>query len=331
MAAAPRTEHRPCGTLAVRPANPIAPRGFNWTYETMPELPEVETVRRGLAPIMEGSRIEAVTLNRADLRFPFPDDMVARLAGRRIESLGRRAKYLLADIEGGLMLAMHLGMSGSFRIERGAASIAPGEFHLPRSRNPVHDHAVFHLRTPGGDAAQVIFNDPRRFGYMLLLDRRTLETHPHFRALGLEPTGNALSAQALVARLKGRQAPLKAALLDQSMIAGLGNIYVCEALWRAGLSPRRAAGTLVLKDGRASARLEALVAHIRQTIADAIEAGGSSLRDHRQADGTLGYFQHRFAVYDREGEPCRREGCGGIVRRIVQSGRSTFYCPTCQR
>lgn len=297
----------------------------------MPELPEVETVRRGLAPILEGATIEAVELRRPDLRFPLPERMAERLAGRRVEALARRAKYLLADLEGGLVLAMHLGMSGSFRIELEGQDQTPGAFHLPRSKNPVHDHVIFRLREPDGTAARVIFNDPRRFGYMLLLERAALAEHPHFRALGIEPTGNALSGAALAPRLRGRSAPLKAALLDQTMIAGLGNIYVCEALWRTRLSPRRTAGSLVLKDGRPSARLDALAIHIRETIDEAILAGGSSLRDHRQADGRLGYFQHRFAVYDREGEPCPRAGCRGIVARIVQSGRSTFFCPVCQR
>ena len=297
----------------------------------MPELPEVETVRRGLAPTMEGARIEALELRRPDLRFPLPEGFAERLSGKRIEALGRRAKYLLADIEGGLVLAMHLGMSGSFRVEAGHGETEPGVFHHPRSKNPVHDHVVFRLITASGERASVVFNDPRRFGYMLLLERARLDDHPHFRALGIEPTGNALSGEALAPRLKGRSAPLKAALLDQTMIAGLGNIYVCEALWRARLSPRRTAGSLVLKDGRPSTRLAELSRHIGETIADAILAGGSSLRDHRQADGTLGYFQHRFAVYDRKGLPCPREGCRGVVRRIVQSGRSTFFCPVCQR
>jgi formamidopyrimidine-DNA glycosylase len=297
----------------------------------MPELPEVETVRRGLAPVMEGGRIERVELARPDLRFPLPERMAERLAGHRVTALGRRAKYLLAEIEGGLVLAMHLGMSGSFRVEDEAETSVPGVFHHPRSVARAHDHVVFHLRTATGRRARVTFNDPRRFGYMLLLERETLETHPHFRHLGIEPTGNTLSGAVLAPRLAGRAAPLKAVLLDQTIIAGLGNIYVCEALWRSRLSPRRAAGTLVLRDGRPSLRLEALALNVRETIADAILAGGSTLRDHRLTDGSLGYFQHRFAVYDRAGEPCPRAGCRGIVRRIVQSGRSTFFCPACQR
>ncbi|MCW4115808.1 bifunctional DNA-formamidopyrimidine glycosylase/DNA-(apurinic or apyrimidinic site) lyase [Aurantimonas sp. MSK8Z-1] len=297
----------------------------------MPELPEVETVRRGLAPVMEGARIESVELRRPDLRFPLPPGFAAGLAGRRVEALGRRAKYLLADLDDGAVLAMHLGMSGSFRIERCNEVETPGLFHHPRSEERLHDHVLLHLQTRGGPPASIVFNDPRRFGYMTLLPRAEMEAHPFFRDLGLEPTGNALDGTALAALFAGKQAPLKAALLDQRLIAGLGNIYVCEALWRAGLSPRRGAGSLVRKDGRPTTRLEALARHVRETIADAIEAGGSSLRDYRQADGSLGYFQHRFAVYDREHDPCQRPGCRGIVARITQSGRSTFFCPVCQR
>ncbi|MBO0661521.1 bifunctional DNA-formamidopyrimidine glycosylase/DNA-(apurinic or apyrimidinic site) lyase [Jiella sp. MQZ9-1] len=297
----------------------------------MPELPEVETVRRGLEPVMAGGRIERVILGRPDLRFPLPERFADRLAGRRIEALGRRAKYLLADLEGGTVLAMHLGMSGSFRIESQRGTSLPGVFVRERSQERLHDHVCFDLKAASGVPVSVIFNDPRRFGYMSLIERVDLGAHPHFRSLGIEPTGNALSGPALAPHFAGRTAPLKAALLDQKIIAGLGNIYVCEALWRARLSPRRAAGTLVTAKGAASTRLNALAQHIRETIADAIAAGGSSLRDYRQADGSLGYFQHRFAVYDREDEPCQRKSCCGIVKRIVQSGRSTFYCPVCQR
>ncbi|WP_427025407.1 bifunctional DNA-formamidopyrimidine glycosylase/DNA-(apurinic or apyrimidinic site) lyase [Aureimonas ureilytica] len=301
----------------------------------MPELPEVETVRRGLSPVMEGARIERVEMRRPDLRFPFPERFAERVGGRRVEALSRRAKYLLADLEGDLVLAMHLGMSGSFRIETAGAEasepVAGAAFHLARSEDKLHDHVLFHIRRPDGTPARIVFNDPRRFGYMTLFPRAEMADHPHFRALGMEPTGNTLSGADLAPRFRGKAAPLKAALLDQTIIAGLGNIYVCEALWRARLSPRREAGTLVKKDGTATQRLDALALHIRETIAAAIEAGGSTLRDYRQADGSLGYFQHRFNVYDREGEPCRHEGCRGIVARIVQSGRSTFFCPVCQR
>lgn len=294
----------------------------------MPELPEVETVRRGLAPVLEGATIARALVNRPDLRFPFPERFAERLAGRRIEALGRRSKYLTADLDGDEVLVMHLGMSGSFRIQEGQVQGGVvGEFHHERSRDTAHDHVVLHMSRN----AVVTYNDPRRFGFMLLVPRAELPDHPLFRKLGVEPVGNALSADYLAGAFRGKKAPLKAALLDQSVIAGLGNIYVCEALHRSGLSPERAAGTLVTKGGAPTARLEKLVPVIRDVIAEAIEAGGSSLRDHAQPSGELGYFQHRFQVYDREGEACLTPGCRSIVRRIVQSNRSTFFCPTCQR
>ena len=297
----------------------------------MPELPEVETVRRGLAPFMEGRSIGALTLNRADLRFPLPRDFRGRVEGRRVRHLSRRAKYLVIVLEGELSIVAHLGMSGSFRIEEAPGGLAA--FHHPRSKDEAHDHVVFAMTGDGdgrGDV-RIIYNDPRRFGFMFLTDRTALDQHPHIKNLGLEPTGNALSGEKLAALLAERRTPLKAALLDQHAIAGLGNIYVCEALWRAGLSPTRAAGTLVRKDGRPTERCVRLADAIRTVIADAIAAGGSSLRDYMHTDGTLGYFQHSFAAYDREGEPCRRECCGGTIRRIVQSGRSTFHCQACQK
>ena len=294
----------------------------------MPELPEVETVRRGLQPVMEGARITAVEARRPDLRFPFPPDFAARLTGRRIVALGRRAKYLLVETEGGPLLICHLGMSGSFRIEDDEAS-QPGQFHHERSKTAAHDHVVFHLALPRGKAAKIVFNDPRRFGFMLFADGNN--EHPMLANLGVEPTGNALDGQLLADLLRGRKTPLKAALLDQTLIAGLGNIYVCEALWRAGLSPRRLAGSIVPASGTSSARTEKLAEAIRAVIADAIAAGGSSLKDYVHADGSLGYFQHSFAAYGREGEPCRKADCTGTISRIVQSGRSTFYCPVCQR
>ncbi len=296
----------------------------------MPELPEVETVRRGLQPAMEGAVVDRLEQRRSDLRFPFPDDFVSRVTGRRITSLQRRAKYLLFEFDDGTVLISHLGMSGSYYVHRGGEGAVPGAFHHDRSKDEAHDHVVFHLSGPAGRST-VVYNDPRRFGFMLLTDTDGLDAHALIRNLGVEPTGNTLSAAHLADRFAGRKAPLKAALLDQSIIAGLGNIYVCEALWQAGLSPRRKAGTLVDRTGAPVERLEALTRSVRQVIAAAIEAGGSSLRDHRQADGTLGYFQHSFNTYDREGKPCRRPGCDGEVRRIVQSGRSTFYCPACQR
>ena len=301
----------------------------------MPELPEVETVRRGLAPAMEGALLVRAELRRPDLRFPFPAGFATLISGRRIVSLGRRAKYLLIDLEGGDVIIAHLGMSGSFRVEDGRveadpASDTPGDFHHPRGKSEKHDHVVFHLEGTGGPA-RVIYNDPRRFGFMDLARRDTLSSHAFLRALGEEPTGNVLDAAYLAARFAGKAQPLKSALLDQKNIAGLGNIYVCEALWRSGLSPLRAAGTLVDARGKPKTALVLLTEAIRTVIADAIAAGGSSLRDHIQTDGTLGYFQHSFSVYDREGEPCRTPGCGGIVARAVQAGRSTFYCPKCQK
>ena len=295
----------------------------------MPELPEVETVRRGLQPVMEGARIVSVETRRPDLRFPFPQKFAERLAGKKIVSLGRRAKYLIADIEGGPLLLCHLGMSGSFRIEAGEDASIPGEFHHERSRDAAHDHVVFHLASPRGEKSRVVFNDPRRFGFMLFSD--DAGEHPMLAGLGVEPTGNTLDGKLLADLFRDRKTPLKAALLDQRLIAGLGNIYVSEALWRAGLSPRRAAGTIAPASGKTSERAERLATAIRSVIADAIQAGGSSLRDYVHADGSLGYFQHSFSVYDREGEACRKPGCNGHVARIVQGGRSTFYCPVCQR
>jgi formamidopyrimidine-DNA glycosylase len=292
----------------------------------MPELPEVETVRRGLAPVMEGAVVAGLDVNRPDLRFPFPDRFADRIVGRRIVSLGRRAKYLLIDLEDDLTLISHLGMSGSFRIEE----TVQGDFHHPRSKNEQHDHVVFHLSGSLGDR-KVIYNDPRRFGFMHLWKRSELDLYPAFAELGPEPTGNALDADYLAGRLAGKSQPLKGALLDQTVIAGLGNIYVCEALWRSHVSPKRQAGTLVTPRGRPRKELGALTEAIRAVIADAIAAGGSSLRDHIQADGSLGYFQHSFSVYDREGGACRTPGCAGTVSRIAQSGRSTFYCPACQK
>jgi formamidopyrimidine-DNA glycosylase len=296
----------------------------------LPELPEVETVRRGLLPVLEGAVVARVEQRRPDLRFPFSERFAERLTGRRIRALRRRAKYLLAELDDGVVLLMHLGMSGSFRVEAASAGgsepVAAGTLYYERGKDPAHDHVVLHLE--GGP--QVVYNDPRRFGFMLLIEPEALDRHPLLAELGLEPTGNEFSAVALAARLAGRSAPLKAVLLDQTVIAGLGNIYVCEALWRAGLSPRRAAGTLVRRNGRPTERLFRLVEAVREVIAEAIAAGGSSLRDYVQASGELGLFQHRFAVYDREGEPCPRPGCPGVVRRIVQSGRSTYFCPRCQ-
>ena len=289
----------------------------------MPELPEVETVRRGLEPAMTGSRIVSVELRRPNLRFPFPSQFAARLTGREVVGMGRRAKYLVADLDDGHALIMHLGMSGSFRIE----GEMPGVFHHNRSKAAIHDHVVFGM----SNGATITYNDPRRFGFMDLIPRSDLAEHPLFRHIGIEPLGNELDGGAIAAAFLGKAAPLKAALLDQSLIAGLGNIYVCEALNRAGLSPRRAAGSIVRADGKPTVRANRLATVIREVLLEAVEAGGSSLRDHRQTDGALGYFQHSFRVYDQEGEACPTKGCRGIVSRIVQSGRSTFFCGECQR
>jgi formamidopyrimidine-DNA glycosylase len=293
----------------------------------VPELPEVETVRRGLAPVMEGARILRVEARRPDLRVPFPSDFAARLTGQTITGLGRRAKYLTADLGSGDVLLMHLGMSGSFRVSREDEKKQPGKFHHARPAAPAHDHVVFHLSS----GATVTFNDPRRFGLMLIVPRRELDDHPLMREVGPEPLGNAFDAGLLAAACRHKKTSLKAALLDQTVVAGLGNIYACEALHRSRLSPKRGASTIATRTGAPNARAVALVDAIKAVLNDAIEAGGSSLRDHRQTDGELGYFQHHFRVYDREGEPCVTEGCGGVVKRIVQNGRSTYFCPVCQR
>lgn len=289
----------------------------------MPELPEVETVRRGLAPALVGARIMRVEQRRGDLRFPFPPDFSARLTGRRVLGLRRRAKYLLADLDGGDTLIMHLGMSGSFRIDGGVQ----GFFHHPRDKSAAHDHVVFHME----NGARVTYNDPRRFGFMLLAPTAELATHKLFRGLGVEPLSAVLDAAFLARAFRGRAAPVKALLLDQRLVAGLGNIYVCEALYRCGISPLRAGGKLVTAAGKPTAALARLPAAIKSVLGEALAAGGSSLRDHRQADGSLGYFQHAFRVYDREGAACSAPGCKGTVARVAQSGRSTFYCPICQK
>jgi len=288
----------------------------------MPELPEVETVRRGLAPAMEGRRFARVEVRRGDLRWPLPRGFAQRLHGKTVEGLGRRAKYLLADLSSGDVLLMHLGMSGSFRVGKDGA---PGKYYHERSRNTVHDHVVFHM----SNGATVTFNDPRRFGSMKLVPRSKLEQEPLLRALGPEPLGNEFDAAMLAKACAGKKTSLKTALSDQRVVAGLGNIYVCEALFRARLSPIRSASTIADRHGKPNERAEKLVDAIKAVLMDAIEAGGSSLRDHRRADGSLGDFQHNFQVYDREGQPC--PSCNGKIRRIVQAGRSTFYCPSCQK
>ncbi len=292
----------------------------------VPELPEVETVRRGLAPAMEGARFRKVEARRPDLRFPFPKDFAARLEGQEVVGLGRRAKYLLADLSSGEVLVMHLGMSGSFRIARNGDASRPGEFHHPRAGAGAHDHVVFHMSS----GATVTFNDPRRFGFMKLVPRSGLAEDKTMRGIGPEPLGNEFDAAMLARACAGKRTSLKAALSDQRVVAGLGNIYVCEALHRARLSPKRRAATLALRSGAPHERAAVLVDSIKAVLEEAIVAGGSTLRDHRQPDGELGYFQHTFRVYDREGEPCPRRD-GGRIKRIVQGARSTFYCPVCQR
>lgn len=289
----------------------------------MPELPEVETVRRGLAPALVGATIARVDLRRHDLRVPFPQRFAARLEGRRVLDLRRRAKYLVADLEDGQSLIMHLGMSGSFRID----DETPGHFHRARGKSAAHDHVVFHL----DQGKRIVYNDPRRFGCMLLIATNEIDEDIRFRGLGVEPLSEALDAALLANRFRERAAPVKALLLDQRLIAGLGNIYVCEALHRARISPLRAAGSLVAARGGPTAALARLPQAIKDVLKDALKAGGSSLRDHRQIDGSLGYFQHSFRVYDREGAACPTPGCKGTIARVVQSGRSTFYCPRCQK
>ena len=293
----------------------------------MPELPEVETVRRGLEPAMVGARIVAVEQRRPDLRFPFPERFAARLQGREVMGLSRRAKYLLADLSSGEVLIMHLGMTGRFLVNHNGAACTPGEFHKKAGGERAHDHVVFRL----SNGAHIIYNDARRFGLMDLVRRSDLESSPHFRDLGIEPLGNELSGETIARLFAGRRTPLKAALLDQRLVAGLGNIYVCEALFRARLHPEAPAGSLATPKGKPKAAAHRLAQEIRDVLTEAVEAGGSTLRDYAQTDGSLGYFQHAFRVYDREDAACVTPGCTGTVARLVQSGRSTFYCPRCQR
>jgi len=283
----------------------------------MPELPEVETVRRGLSPAMEGAVITQAQVNRPDLRWPFPERMAERLTGARVLALRRRSKYLLADLDSGETLLVHLGMSGRMTVSGDPL----GHFVHDHPSAQKHDHVVFDM----DNGARVTFNDPRRFGAMDLLDTATADQHKLLSVLGPEPLGNDFHEQYLIQAFEGRNTPVKSALLDQGIIAGLGNIYVCEALFRSQVSPRRKAGEISAR------RVASLVPVIRQVLADAIDAGGSSLKDFRQADGNLGYFQHSFDVYGREGEACKRDGCDGIIERITQSGRSSFYCGKCQR
>jgi formamidopyrimidine-DNA glycosylase len=287
----------------------------------MPELPEVETVRGGLAPVLEGQTLTRVEARRPDLRFPLPVDFVQILTGARVVSLARRAKYLLARLDREDTLVMHLGMSGRFEIARPEGAARPGQFHYAPDPDPKHAHVVFETQA----GARVTYYDPRRFGYMALVNTATLSLHPWFAGLGPEPLSPEFDAARLKAAFAGRRQGPKTLLLDQRIVAGLGNIYVCEALHRARISPFRPAG------GVSRRRLEGLVEAIRQVLGEAIAAGGSSLRDYVAADGALGYFQHSFRVYDREGRPCPNTGCTGTILRTAQGGRSTFHCPVCQR
>lgn len=288
----------------------------------MPELPEVETVRRGLEPVLTGQVIERADIRRPDLRWPFPDKMADRLEGQKIELLRRRSKYLLADLSGGESLLIHLGMSGRILIHFGqdiSKETAQFAHQIPALEK--HDHVIFALSS----GARIVFNDPRRFGAMDLVQTARAEAHKLLSVLGPEPFSNTFDSHYLAAKLKGKRSPIKIALLNQRIVAGLGNIYVCEALHRAQISPKRRAGHI----GRN--RLERLVSSIREVLTEAIDAGGSSLKDFRQIDGELGYFQHNFRVYGREGQPCRTHACDGTINRVVQSARSTFFCPRCQR
>lgn len=287
----------------------------------MPELPEVETVRGGLAPVLEGHRLARVEARRPDLRFPLPENFVQTLTGATIVSLNRRAKYLMARLDREDTLVMHLGMSGRFEIARPEGSSRPGQFHYAPDPDPKHAHIVF--ETEAG--TRVTYYDPRRFGYMGLVNTALIDLHPWFAALGPEPLSDAFDADHLKTAFAGRRQGPKTLLLDQRIVAGLGNIYVCEALHRARISPFKPAGRI------SKPRLAGLVDAIKAVLAEAIAAGGSTLRDYAQADGALGYFQHSFRVYDREGRPCPNEGCEGAIDRQVQAGRSTFFCPVCQK
>jgi formamidopyrimidine-DNA glycosylase len=289
----------------------------------MPELPEVETVCRGLEPVLVGNTFSRVEQRRPDLRFPFPKRFVERLEGRKVEALDRRAKYLLARLDDGEVLVMHLGMTGRFTINHATdVEVKPRQKEPPK-----HEHIVFHLN----DGARICFSDTRRFGLMDLIPGAELDDHALFKGLGVEPLGNDLTPEWFAQKLKGKATPIKAALLNQRLIAGIGNIYACEALHRAGISPLGLAETLATKAGKPTKKLGALIDAIKSVLVSAIKSGGSSLRDYRHTDGRLGRFQHSFKVYGREGKPCRKTACGGTIRRIVQSGRSTFCCPTCQK
>lgn len=288
----------------------------------MPELPEVETVCRGLDRVMTGQTIARVTQNRPNLRFPFPPNFETSLAGTTVKRISRRAKYILIDLDSGQTLLVHLGMSGRFEI------IEPGNNSTSKTLSyGKHAHVILHMK----NGTDIVYHDPRRFGFMDLLASGSHDAHPRLKTLGIEPLGNELNSDVMAQAFRSKQRSLKAMLMDQKIIAGIGNIYACEALYRAGLSPRRAAADLGLSSRTAHTRAENLVLAIRNVLNDAIAAGGSTLRDHRQVDGDLGYFQHSFSVYGREGKPCHGKDCSGIIKRIVQNNRSTFFCPSCQK
>ena len=294
----------------------------------MPELPEVETVRRGLAPVAEGRRFERVEISEKHLRFPWPEGFVQQITGRRVEALERRAKFLLWHLSGGLWIVSHLGMSGRYTVfPHAGGARGLGEFYFQPASAPErgpHDHLTLWL----DDGTRVVYTDPRRFGFFDLVEEPA--SHPMLCHLGPEPLSAAFGAEQLAAELARRAAPVKNVLLDQRVVAGLGNIYACEALFVARISPRRKAHTLS-PSGRPTLRVERLVAAVKEVLQDAIRAGGSTLRDHQRVNGDAGGYQQQFHVYGREGESCRRPGCSGIIHRITQSGRSTFYCPRCQR
>jgi formamidopyrimidine-DNA glycosylase len=291
----------------------------------MPELPEVETVRLGLLPALEGRTIVQALTRRGDLRRPFPPQFAQRLTGRKVLKLARRAKYLLAALDSGETLVIHLGMSGRMSVYTQGKPRKLGNYLYdtapPGAGEGKHDHVVLETDAP----ARIVFNDHRRFGLMTLIPSDAIESDPLFKEVGIEPLSSAFTPAHLAGALADKKTPIKSALLDQRVVAGLGNIYVCEALFRAGISPKRLAGAI----GRD--RIAPLVAAIKTVLKDAIAAGGSTLRDHAQATGDPGHFQHHFLVYGREGKPCRKKGCHGTVKRIVQAGRSTFYCPSCQK
>ncbi len=297
----------------------------------MPELPEVETVKRGLEPVLLGQTITHVKLRRANLRFAFPPDFAAKLEGAAVQNLSRRAKYIVIECDNGQSLIVHLGMTGRFTVlkpEGGPDNL--GKFYFETAAggkaDGPHDHVVITLH----NGVRLVYSDPRRFGMMDLADTNVLYEHRLLKDIGVEPLGNELSGAHLAEKFRGKSAPLKSALLDQRVVAGLGNIYVCEALHRAGLSPTRKAGSLV-KTKSYDPRIDLLVRHIKEILHEAIVAGGSTLQDFVGADGEKGSYQQRFSAYDREGDDCRTLKCSGKIRRIVQAGRSTYYCCVCQK